>query len=327
MHDTAHPWLSIHCFLADQARLEAFLLDAVAPLVREWQQAGLVDQWFFIRYWEGGPHLRLRLAGPVASREEAAIEPLRARIGDYLSSKPLDRQTYYASHGFDGAPVDPESLSWFEDGSVVRIDYEPELQRYGGVEAVRASERLFAQSSALAIALTRATSGDLARRMATALPLMAATLLSTGRDAAGVAVFFRTYADFWAGYSDANRSLAAQIAVGEAQPSLVAALARLTGGAATGPVAAWAKAVESFVAELAEIRGAGLLRSPFDSSPVRDDMAFRNAVDSILGSHIHMLNNRLGIVPAGELILATNIARAAASLAAAPPATLMELVA
>jgi len=41
--------------------LESFLLDGITPCIKKLIKTKLVDKWFFIRYFEGGYHLRIRL--------------------------------------------------------------------------------------------------------------------------------------------------------------------------------------------------------------------------------------------------------------------------
>src|SRR5438874_11952323 len=52
-------WRSYHLFRAEP--WEEFLCTGVRPLVDELADAGLTEGFFFIRYWERGPHIRLRL--------------------------------------------------------------------------------------------------------------------------------------------------------------------------------------------------------------------------------------------------------------------------
>ena len=51
-------WLYAKLYLGDQAFEE--LLRDVAPLISRWRESTVVDRWFFVRYADPEPHLRVR---------------------------------------------------------------------------------------------------------------------------------------------------------------------------------------------------------------------------------------------------------------------------
>src|SRR5215510_11428356 len=55
----AATWLSFHIFLPDA--FGSFLVDHLAPALQNDLKAGTIKRFFFIRYSEGGNHIRLRL--------------------------------------------------------------------------------------------------------------------------------------------------------------------------------------------------------------------------------------------------------------------------
>src|SRR4051812_30342130 len=78
-------WVSAHVFC--QGNQDDLLTDLVRPLVHQWRQDGLVSACFFLRHWDGGPHVRLR----IATCDEAA----HIRIQEYLESQCT---AYLAAH-------------------------------------------------------------------------------------------------------------------------------------------------------------------------------------------------------------------------------------
>ena len=62
-------------------------------------------------------------------------------------------------------------------------------------------------------------------------------------------------------------------------------------------------------------RHQGLLVSPITDAPVADDTQHRQALQAMLASQLHMLNNRLGLAPMQEVALARSLARTAHALA------------
>ena len=55
-----HSWLSLHFF--HHGDLDRLLVECVGPLVLALKREGAIAESFFLRYWNGGPHIRLRLA-------------------------------------------------------------------------------------------------------------------------------------------------------------------------------------------------------------------------------------------------------------------------
>jgi thiopeptide-type bacteriocin biosynthesis protein len=109
---------------------DGVLIDAVRPLVEGCLADGLADSWFFVRYGDGGWHLRVRLHGDAAAmlpRLHAATKPLLA------------------------------------DGRLwkVQLDtYEREVERYGGDAAMELSEVIFRHDSDAVLDLLQLLPGD-----------------------------------------------------------------------------------------------------------------------------------------------------------------------
>lgn len=312
-------WCALHVFLSDARRSEDFLIDWAVPQIRSLLARHATSQWFFIRYWEGGPHLRIRLRDVKAADARTLIAAARAAAAERQAATVLSRQEYYGGHGFDGRPLAVQDLPWFPDGSVEAIAYVPELQRYGGDHAMGPSEALFCTSSEIAVAVIGATRDDASRRLAAAMALMAATPVAAGCGADGVAAFFESYAAYWSNYSEATRALAAQLTGRPASKGCHALLAQALAGHAAKPGThrvqdAWRTGVATLCAELSGL-GPQLI-SPFDGQTAGARGAPMTILN-ILASQLHMLNNRLGVVPAHELMLAHELASAARSLVAA----------
>ena len=77
-------YLQLYCGMAT---LDRVLVELVAPLIRELRADGAIKHWFFIRYDEGGWHMRLRLRGEartlwtqVAPRTLAASSSMRGLV-------------------------------------------------------------------------------------------------------------------------------------------------------------------------------------------------------------------------------------------------------
>lgn len=114
-YDPGSEWMYLKLY-GGTASADRLLVDHVAPLVRHGREARDVASWFFIRYRDPEPHLRVRL---------------RLRHG--------------RTRGLDGAlnamlaAARAERLIW----RVQMQTYDREVERYGGFEGIEASEAMF----------------------------------------------------------------------------------------------------------------------------------------------------------------------------------------
>lgn len=310
---TARPdWWAVHVFLFDAQESEACLIDDIMPSVRDLVSRGRAGEWFFIRYWEGGPHMRLRLAQIGADDRLEFLGRLRAKVATRRSGAAITREEYYREHPMDGEAVDIDTLPWYGDGTVEEISYVPETMRYGGPAALRLSERLFKASSELAVAIVGATRDDFNKRMGAAFVLMVAAAAVAGRDANGIATFCEHYAAMWVHHSRQSRA-AADNPLPPPSPGHLDAVASVLAGRPMPSAFAqrWHGALSGFRDELERLGREGTLVSPVDGSPVSDDNAIDHAIVAILWSQMHMLNNRLAVPPAQEVFLARAVAAVA----------------
>ena len=127
-------WISAHIFYSGNHDL--MLQELIAPFVKNNLHL-LVEHspWFFIRYWERGDHVRLRL-----HHIESFFlkEDLVHMAGDFFKCYPAQRNTQ--------PDVDSDL---FPDNSVQFINYIPEVERYGNTRSLPWAESYFASSSAL----------------------------------------------------------------------------------------------------------------------------------------------------------------------------------
>jgi len=228
--------------------------------------------WFFMRYWQCGPHVRLRVAD---LDDDAAVrleQLLHDRLDEVLAStpQPLSAEDYLmraaplAAAGEGGRSLDPGTL--FPPG-VYRQAYQPEVDRYGGADLLPISESLFQGASELALAFIRREPPEPAR---SGLGLRAtwAALAAVGDDEQRRRFCLNAGAGWqaWAqrGWTDhGGKSPAPRPLV-------------LPEGDVPAPVRRWASRL-----------GAAM-------NVWREATGEENA-ERILHSHIHMLHNRLGL--------------------------------
>lgn len=116
------------------AMADRVLREVVAPVARVAEGAGRCDSWFFLRYSDPEPHLRVRFHGEPAR--------LLAELAPALHAA--------------AAPFVAEGLIWR-----MQLDtYNREVERYGGPEGVALAEQLFHADSAAALAIIEQYPGD-----------------------------------------------------------------------------------------------------------------------------------------------------------------------
>ena len=300
-------WRALHIYLSNTARIEAYLRDEIAPRLAAFRP--FCAGWFFIRYWEGGQHIRLRLRGLPPARFDALKAELEEAMAGYRSDDAPDREIYMAS-------LSPELLAtaidgagqFHEDGSVVELRYVPELHRYGGANAIEMNERMFERSSDLALKVVKDTDGMAQLRLAIARDLMLASAWAMTRQPAELAVFFDEYARFWQGMAGPNAldPTALQRAGEQSRPATLARLDALGCGKKTLSEI-WYATFTTLIADHRDIAMRGMLDT-IGGDPGHDSV--NATIRSIVGSQLHMLNNRLGIGPNNEYALATMLAAA-----------------
>lgn len=293
--DPAWTTLCVYAHL-DAAGHDALIRDCVVPLAETAVEDGDAEGWFFLRYWHGGPHVRLRLRG--AGPE--VLDHVESEVSAWLREHG-SRRTTIREESFRGQFGVTDPRPWREHGELVREDYLPETDRYGGPESMAACERFFQTSSRVAGAALRL--GDRDKVFALALDLMVLALRELQPDDLAAARSARRYFLSWDFVAETapNRSAALQHA-----EALQRGFARTWGvreervlqAAATAPGSThgiWRDSVRELVGQLRTLDGAGALTRP---------------PEAVLWSLVHMMNNRLGLSVHEERVLSWLASRA-----------------
>ena len=111
-------WTSVYLFY--KHNLNILLVKLVGPLINQWTDTNLITNYFFIRSWEEGQHIRLQL-----KTEKLSHEVILKSIMDIYE------------HSFT-------ALEYHDDNfNVIFSVYERETERYGGEEATLLTEKFF----------------------------------------------------------------------------------------------------------------------------------------------------------------------------------------
>lgn len=148
-------WISAHAFY--QGDLDHLLVHGAGALMAEPAAREHIDAFFYLRYWEGGPHVRLRVLPRDGSEpgeiERLLTEGLHRYFAEHPSPDLLTQDDYSASasrlanwEGLDSYARKPHA-----NNSLAFIPYRREHDRYGHGASIEAVERHFVESSRLAL--------------------------------------------------------------------------------------------------------------------------------------------------------------------------------
>lgn len=268
---------------------DRFIHDCVVPLAQALTDAGDADGWFFLRYWHGGPHVRVRFRNPVPEALDRFETMLRAYLAEHREDRTaLDPEIFRSQFGVS----DPHD--WQQHGDVLREPYIPETDRYGGPEMLAHCEEFFETSSRIAGSALAVDDRD--KVFALGLDLMVLALREALPDPLDSARSARRYFLSWDFVSETApaRALALQHAealqagFGRAWARREAAVGESVRTDPRSTHGVWRQAVHDLLDRLREAEEAGRLTRP---------------PEAVLWSLLHMMNNRLGISVHEERVL------------------------
>lgn len=262
------------------------------PLLAEVRALG-ASRWFFLRYFDrSGPHLRLRVFGPGASLDRLvrASHDLGTHLELIVSAS---RSQWIELVPGASAAV----LAGSGDAVGLRpAVYEPEIDKYGGLNGVELAERIFEFSSELALwGVAEHEKGAGRDALAALLLADGAGALSYGaraqewpaRRAVSWLRFWRVHTGWWTGAVLGNETVRTGLEA-HASAHWSAVVKRLRRTAAQPGVAAWRRrwfrAIDDYLAE------AGRLEVP-------------RTPQHLVFHQNHLLMNRLGYLPPEEALL------------------------
>lgn len=292
-------WRSLHLYFDGPiygAPADRILLDGVAPEMERARAEGSIDAFFFVRYFDGRSHLRLRWRAP--SELTTSDDALAERLADL----PL-----------------VTAVEW--------VPYEPEVERYGGPAGLAPSEELFFQSSRTALELllkvpSEDRSARLGKGLLAQLVLLHAFLPHRPAASELVGRFGDAYIHQRTGDELQRRRWIEEYRQGLDRQSdhlaayVEAAWSALDGGEPLTPE------LDTFRQRLSPIRdrlrtaaergeliagGAGSTTAASAPSPKLEPADWPKAIRWLLPSWLHMMHNRLGVDLREECYLAVLI--------------------
>lgn len=297
------------------------LAHCLLPTLRQLDEAGTTKGYFFIRYAEDGYHLRVRCRGLDEKHRAAARDALLAALDAYLPTRP---------GSFPGAR---DSADLVSDGRLRDSVYDPELDKYGGRDALNVVEAHFRGCTDLTAAVLALDDQGL-KRDHLALWLMGQTLHALDFEADAAAALLTGYARYWmpATGNDMEQASATLEQDYSARQRLVAGLLPNADGnsvyARTFPQVerqlGWVRGLfRATVERLRALEQNGRLHSSWLPLLQHQTIRFNNCRRYplthlvIIPNLIHMMNNRIAVNVRTEAKLAYFMARAYAGDASA----------
>ncbi len=183
-------WFAGHLYYDEP--WEVFLTDAVKPFIEDVSSHSLAEGYFFIRYWERGPHIRLRFRGNAEVLEEQLKPMFQEYFHDYFRDHPSQRKP------IEGMEKWAEAQRFYPDNSVQFIQYQPEVDRYGGAEGIGIAERQFQCSTDAVLAIIAESEGwDYNRALGAAIQLHLGFIFAVGMDITEAIAFFTWISRIW----------------------------------------------------------------------------------------------------------------------------------
>lgn len=121
-------WLYVKCYLGSSLE-NRFLMDNVSCFTDKLVKDEIIDKWFFVRYSDTGPHVRLRFHGEKEKIVSHAIPLLHQWINSLVQTRSISEVSFST--------------------------YEREIERYGGEELMESAESLFYEDSASTLVLLK----------------------------------------------------------------------------------------------------------------------------------------------------------------------------
>jgi len=319
-------WISAHIFYNND--LHPLLVDCVRPLIGLLRERGLLSRYFFVRYWEGGSHVRLRMLPTDVTAVPEIKAILEDSIGSFLTVRPAlfdhlskmmgpshakmfeleyGRAALLEKYGPSG------EIPYYPNNSIHYIGYEPEVVRYGGPAGMEIAEKHFEISSDTVLTYLHETNTHVRSvLLGQSFQIMLDMVLTLLRHEERIAGFLDSYLTFWnSNYFKQTLELLPKAAraydrsVKSLQDRVYESFARerCATQSSLAVESRWLQHAVGLREDLEDAISRGLLIFP----PHADRM--RSGIEFLLTSYIHMTNNRLGISIPDEVYLAYLIRR------------------
>jgi thiopeptide-type bacteriocin biosynthesis protein len=144
-------WVYARIFGSSYEEGDAMVLKIFGTAQKNLEEKKLIERSFYLRYGEGGPHLRVRFLTKYFQEVQTVIEEAATH---YFTCAAGEQRLQVKEPPAYKALSDFDSIAWNllrEPGTLEYAEYEPEYNKYGGSAGLPYCEKLFDASSKLAL--------------------------------------------------------------------------------------------------------------------------------------------------------------------------------
>jgi len=158
-------WHSVHVYYYEPNK-DALLLDCIRPLIAGFRERGWADRAYFVRHWQGGPHVRLNVfADPALFQQEIApyavgqveaylrTHPSRATLTEAEARRQFQQRANRSREEIVYEPLRP-------DNSVRLALYDDRSAAIGSEGAARLLEDYYVETNDLVFAIIEQSRDD-----------------------------------------------------------------------------------------------------------------------------------------------------------------------
>lgn len=176
-------WIGAHLYYNEH--INTFLHKAVYPFACQMLDSKIALQFFFIRYFDLGYHIRLRFKG----EQNKLHGQLKPKLEEFFN-------TYMGLYPSMRANVN--NSSFYPNNSIQWVDYEPEIERYGGYQVLPYCELYFQASSFAVLRIMQAqTDWSYSARLGSAIQLHLGLARASNMNNQDIEIFFSKILELW----------------------------------------------------------------------------------------------------------------------------------
>lgn len=295
-------WINYYIYYQNDFTI--LLKNGISPLIKLLSKLQLLEEYFFLRYWKGGPHLRLRLRASESSINkltELTESYLEKYLQKYPSETSINPKIYEnASRIFSSLENERcIDLNLVENNKLIRAEYEPEKHKYGGEIGVKIAERIFIESSKIIMDIIDKPTFTTKSRYTSGISMMFIAVKAFELGLSEMVEFFNHYYTYWKKILSKDYCEFEIEKIADAQKNVLSSIFEKVNNGDIYKI----KAFLQWYNILANER-LNLLKSlPEIKEQISYDMAKETTIKYLLSQFIHTHNNRLGLFATEEAIL------------------------